>query len=147
LNVRKLNKPGALQNVLNAYNNYTIDILAVQEIRWPNSGNLKKDNITIFYSGTANGKHENGVGFIVHDKTLPNVKTFSAFNDRMCYIRIAGKIFDLIIINCYAPTEEKDEDIKDKFYEELERLYDTLPLHCIKIVVGDMNAKVGREHI
>ncbi|KAE9537576.1 hypothetical protein AGLY_006599 [Aphis glycines] len=145
-NVRTLNKPGALQYVLNAYNNYTIDILAVQEIRWPNSGNLKKDNITIFYSSTANGKHENGVGFIVHDKTLPNVKTFSAFNDRMCYIRIAGKIFDLIIINCYAPTEEKDEDIKDKFYEQLERLYDTLPLHCIKIVVGDMNAKVGREH-
>ncbi|KAL4084839.1 hypothetical protein QTP88_027723 [Uroleucon formosanum] len=46
-----------------------------------------------------------------------------------------GKIFDLIIINCYAPTEKKDEDIKDKLYEELERVYDTLPLYCIKIAV------------
>lgn len=146
-NVRTLNKPGALQYVLDAYNNYTIDILAVQEIRWPNNGNLKKGNITLFYSGTSNGKHENGVGFMIHDKILPNVKTFSAFNDRICYIHIAGKILDLIIINCYAPTEEKDEDIKDKFYEELESVYDTLPLHCIKIVVGDMNAKVGRENM
>jgi len=83
----------------------------------------------------------------VHDRTLPNVKTFSAFNDRICYIRLVGKVFDLIIINCYAPTDEKDEDIKGKFYEELERVYDTLPLHCIKIEVGDVNAKVGRENI
>lgn len=114
-----------MQYVLDAYNNYTIDILAVQEITWPNSGNLKKDNITLFYSGTTNGKHENGVGFMVYDKILPNVKNFSAFNDRIFYIRITGKIFDLIIINCYTPTEERDEDIKDKFYKELEMVYDT----------------------
>jgi len=58
-NVRTLNKPGALQYVVVPYNNYTIDILVVQEIRWPNSGNLKKYNPTLFNSGITNGKHEN----------------------------------------------------------------------------------------
>jgi len=54
-----LNKLGALQYVLDAYNDYKINILATQEIRWLNSGNLKKGNTTLFYSGTTNGKHEN----------------------------------------------------------------------------------------
>jgi len=46
---------------------YKMDILALQEIKWPNNGNLQKENITIFYSGPNNGKHENGKGFMIHD--------------------------------------------------------------------------------
>jgi len=67
-------------------------------IRWPNNGNLKKGNTTLFYSGTTIGKHENGVGFMVHGRILSNIKTFSAYNDKICYICIAGKIFDVINI-------------------------------------------------
>jgi len=42
-NIRTLNKPEALKYVLEAYNIYKMDILALQEIRWPNNENLKKD--------------------------------------------------------------------------------------------------------
>jgi len=31
-------------------------------------------------------------------------------------------------------------------YEDLEAVYDSLPLHCVKLVVGDLNAKVGKEN-
>lgn len=31
------------------------------------------------------------------------------------------------------------------FYEELERTYDNLPIHCSKILLGDFNAQVGNE--
>ena len=34
---------------------------------------------------------------------------------------------------------------KDDFYEELERIYMKAPKHDIKIMMGDFNAKVGRE--
>lgn len=79
-----------------------MDILEFQEISWPNNGNLKKENITIFYSRPNNGKHENGVGFMIH---------------RICYVRITGKIFNLrlIIIKCYAPTEKKIMTSKTTF--------------------------------
>ncbi|KAF0766585.1 craniofacial development protein 2-like [Aphis craccivora] len=53
--------------------------------------------------------------------------------------------YDLIIINCHAPTEEKEEEVKNAFYEDLERVYDTLPRHSVKLVIGDMNAKLGQE--
>jgi len=146
-NIRTLNKPGVFQYVLDAYNDYKIDILAIQDIRWPNSRNLKKVNTTLFYNSTTNKKHENGVNFMVRDKVLPNVKAFSALSDRICYIHAAGKIFDGIIINCYAPMEEKNKGIKDKFYDELESVYDTLPLQSLKIIVSNMKAKVGKEHM
>ncbi|XP_022181589.1 uncharacterized protein LOC111041595 [Myzus persicae] len=94
-----------------------------------------------------NGKHENGVGFVVSDDTLPQVKEFTAVNDRICYIRLSGHIFDSIIVNAYAPTEEKEENIKNEFYDELGHILDTTPNSCIKILIGDFNAKIGKEDI
>jgi hypothetical protein len=37
--------------------------------------------------------------------------------------------------------------VKDSFYEELERVFDKFPKCHTKILLGDFNAKVGREHI
>jgi hypothetical protein len=146
-NVRTLNKPGALQYLLDAIKKYNTNKLALQEIRWPNDGNMKKDDKTIFYSGRKDGRHENGVGFVVSDDTLPQVKKFTAVNNRICYIRLTGHIFDSIIVNAYAPTEEKEENIKNEFYDELGHILDTTPNSCIKILIGDFNAKIGKEDI
>jgi hypothetical protein len=52
--------------------------------------------------------------------------------------------FDVFIINGYAPTEDQD-DVKNIFYEHLERLFDSLPNNYIKIIAGDLNAQVGKE--
>lgn len=41
-------------------------------------------------------------------------------------IAIKGKIFDIIMINCYASTEITDSDQKDTFYETLERNLNTI---------------------
>jgi exonuclease III len=49
------------------------------------------------------------------------------------------------IICVHAPIQEKNEEEKDSFYEDLDRLYDDCPKRDIKIIVGDMNAKVGKE--
>jgi hypothetical protein len=47
----------------------------------------------------------------------------------------------------HAPIEDKDDDIKDSFYEELEQVFDQFPKYHMKILLGDFNAKVGREDI
>jgi hypothetical protein len=46
---------------------------------------------------------------------------------------------------CHAPTEEKGDDSKGSFYEELEEFFDNFPKYHMKILLGDFNAKVGRE--
>jgi exonuclease III len=38
-------------------------------------------------------------------------------------------------------------DVKDRFYEELERVFDKFPEYRKKILLGDFNAKVREEDI
>ncbi|PNF37383.1 hypothetical protein B7P43_G16290 [Cryptotermes secundus] len=46
-----------------------------------------------------------------------------------------------------SPTEDKIDDIKDRFSEEREHVFNKLLMYHIKILLGDFNAKVGREDI
>lgn len=79
----------------------------------------------MFYIGGT--KHERGVGFIVKDKIMSNIVNFKSINDRLCILELKCKWYNVIMINCYAPTEVKHDDIKTAFYDELEILYDSLP--------------------
>ena len=47
----------------------------------------------------------------------------------------------------HAPSEEKSDSSKDSFYEELEQVFYHFPKCDMKIILGDFNAKVGRENI
>jgi hypothetical protein len=47
----------------------------------------------------------------------------------------------------HTPTEDKDDDIKDSFYEELEQEFDQFLRYHMKMLSGDFNGKVGREGI
>jgi len=47
----------------------------------------------------------------------------------------------------HALSEEKSDESKDSFYEELEQVFDHLPKYHMKILFGDFNAKVERENI
>jgi len=82
-NVRTLYRSGHLTTTTLELERYRLDIIAIQEVRWPGEGNLKTGNWTIFHSdGNA---HQLGVGFIVNDKILPRVKIFKAVNDNLLY--------------------------------------------------------------
>jgi hypothetical protein len=48
-------------------------------------------------------------------------------------------------MNVHAPTEDKDDDIKGSFNEEIEQVFDQFPRYHMKILLGDFNAKVVRE--
>jgi hypothetical protein len=65
----------------------------------------------------------------------------------MSYLILRGRWCDTIILNVHASTEDKIDDTKDKFYEELEQVFDTFPKHHMKILFGDLNANVDREYI
>jgi hypothetical protein len=63
----------------------------------------------------------------------------------MSYITLKSCWCDVIVLNAHAPTEDKDDDIKDSFYEELEQVFDQFPRYHMKIFLGDFNTKVGRR--
>jgi hypothetical protein len=47
----------------------------------------------------------------------------------------------------HAPAEDKCDDTKDSFYEELEHVLDQFPKYHMKLLLGDFNGKVGKEDI
>jgi hypothetical protein len=47
----------------------------------------------------------------------------------------------------HAPSEKKSDDSKDGFCNELEQVSDHFPKYRVKIMLGDLNAKEGRENI
>ena len=47
----------------------------------------------------------------------------------------------------HAPIEEKSDHSKDNFNKELEHIFYHFPKYHVKILLGDFNAKVGRENI
>jgi exonuclease III len=49
-------------------------------------------------------------------------------------------------LNCiYVPSEEKHEIKKKSFYDKLDRVYQKASKYGIKIVMGDINAKVEKD--
>ena len=42
----------------------------------------------------------------------------------------------------HSPTEDEDDEVKDEFYNELEDVFEKLSPYHMKIVLGDLNAKV-----
>jgi hypothetical protein len=46
-------------------------------------------------------------------------------SDRMSYIILIGRWCHIIVLNVHAPTEDKTDDVKGSFYEELVRVFDT----------------------
>ena len=60
---------------------------------------------------------------------------------------LGGRWRNTIVVNVHAPSEEKSGTSKDSFYAELEQVFDHLPKYHMKILLGDFNAKVGRENI
>jgi hypothetical protein len=75
------------------------------------------------------------------------VKRVEFDSARMSYIILRGRWCHIIVLNVHAPTEDKTDDVKDSFYEEFERVFAKFPKHHMKILLGDFNAKVGREDI
>ena len=52
----------------------------------------------------------------------------------------------LSVIQCYAPTNDAEEEAKDTFYLQLQKALDSVPSHDVLLVIGDLNAKVGRSN-
>jgi hypothetical protein len=57
-------------------------------------------------------------------KIISLLKRIEFVSDGMSYIILRGRWGDIIVLNFHAPTEDKIDDIKDRFYEELEQVFD-----------------------
>jgi exonuclease III len=83
----------------------------------------------------------------VHKQIASAVKRVEFVSNEMSYILLRVHWCHVIVLNVHAPTEDKIDAVKDNFYEELERVFNEFPKCHMKVLLGDFNAKTGREDI
>jgi len=85
--------------------------------------------------------------FFVHRRIVSAVKRLEFVSDRLPYIVLRGCWRNIFVVNVHAPSEEESDESKDSFYEELEQVFDHFLKYHMQMLLGDFNAKVGRENI
>jgi hypothetical protein len=89
----------------------------------------------VCYSGNKD-RRQFGTGFLINKNYKYLIMGFGPETDRICSLRMRGRLFSTTIICVHVPTEEKDEIQKDDFYEDLEKIYMKAPKHDVKVAMG-----------
>lgn len=142
-NVRTLFRAGRLDNVVQEMDRLRINVLGLSEVRWTGAGMLRRENCTVIYSGGQ--KHEKGVAVILDKHTSKCTLGYWALSDRVILVKLKGNPFNVSIIQVYAPTSDADDEEVEKFYETVDEAYCQCKSADIKILMGDLNAKVGAD--
>ena len=66
-------------------------------------------------------------------------------NKRIITVRFKTRHTKVTIIPAYAPTMKADDSKKDNFYKTLQNVIDEIPLHDIKLLMGDFNAQIDKS--
>ncbi|KDQ71490.1 hypothetical protein L798_13017, partial [Zootermopsis nevadensis] len=146
-NVRTLLQAGAMNGIADEIMKKGMEIVAIQEIRWKNKRAINKAKISIYYSGKYDRQGECGIGFIVTRQMREAMLAFTPVSERICTLRVKGKFRNISLVNVYAPTEGTEEVAVDGFYDELQSVCDKIWKHDMIKVLGDYNAKLGKEEV
>ena len=68
---------------------------------------------------------------------------FKTISERAIMCKIQARPFNIVILQCYAPTADQSQEKIDEFYMEIETALKQNKSDDIVIILGDFNAKVG----
>ena len=66
----------------------------------------------------------------------------------MISVHFQGKLFNITVIQAYAPTSNAEEAEVERFYEDLQDLVELTSKKDVLFIIGDWNAKVEvKKHL
>ena len=130
---------------------YDIQIAALSETRFADVGEIKEvgAGYTFFWSGRkSEERREAGVGFAIKTELVDKLSGLpKGINDRLMTLRLplSGNKH-ATIVSAYAPTMTNPDEVKDKFYDDLDNVISATLCTDKLILLGDFNARVGTDH-
>ena len=105
---------GKLEVVKQEMARVNVDILGISELKWTGMCEFNSDDHYIYYCGQESLRR-NGVAIMVNKRVQNAVLGCSPKNDRMISIYFQGKLFNITIIQVYAPTSNAKEAEVERF--------------------------------
>lgn len=130
---------------------YNLELLGISEARWTGSGQKRlATGEMLLFSGHEedNAPHSQGVALMLAKSAQKALIGWEAHGPRIltaCF-RTDKRRINMDIIQCYAPTNESEEDVKEEFYHRLLSIIQARPTRNIIITMGDFNAKIGSDN-
>ena len=67
-------------------------------------------------------------------------------NERLIRARFNSNYAKTIVIPCYAPTNDAEDEVKDAYYNALQSQINKTPQDDVLLVIRNQNAKVGNDN-
>jgi len=104
-------------------------------------GEFNSDDHYIYYRGQESFRRRNGVAIMVNKRLQNALIGCNLKNDRMISVRFQGKLFNIMVIQVYAPINNAKE--AEQFYKDLQDLLELTPKKDTIFIIGNWNTKIG----
>ena len=113
-----------------------------ETVKYNNIGNSTL--ITISAWKNDQGASTGGIGIMLNKRSINSLCAVISHSDRILISTFHGNPATSIIF-IYSPTDSSEDEVINKFYGELRKAIETIPNHNVLIIIGDFNARKGKD--
>ena len=95
-----------------------INILGISKLKWTGMGEFNSDDHYISYC-RQESLRRNGMAIMVNRRVRNAVLGCNLKNEKMISVPFQCKLFNIMVIQAYAPTSNTEEAEVGRFYEDL----------------------------